>query len=63
MLETLLTAEKIGIRLEIVQGLPIWEPQPVWRHQKAVDRIRSSIKKCSEENSLNHCQCVHAADV
>jgi hypothetical protein len=34
-----LKAEELGIRLEIVQGLPIWEPYPVYKHQKAVDRI------------------------
>ncbi|MCI5126208.1 MAG: hypothetical protein D3925_17470 [Candidatus Electrothrix sp. AR5] len=31
---TLLQASELGIRLEIVNGLPIWEAQPVYRHQK-----------------------------
>jgi Uma2 family endonuclease len=54
-----LKAEELGIRLEIVGGLPIWEAHPVWKHQKAVDRIRASIRQ-----SPGHpCQCVHAADV
>ncbi len=52
-------AEELGIRLEIVRGLPIWEAQPVYRHQKAVDRIRASIRR--KEGSP--CACVHVADV
>jgi Uma2 family endonuclease len=54
-------AEELGIRLEIVRGLPIWEAAPVWKHQKAVDRIRSSIQPLSERPSAG--SCVHAADV
>ena len=55
----LLQAEELGIRLEIVSGLPIWEAQPLYRHQKAVDRIRASI--APEAN--RGCDCVHVADV
>jgi Uma2 family endonuclease len=54
-----LKAEELGIRLEIVGGLPIWEAHPVWKHQKAVDRIRASIQARPDVP----CQCVHAADV
>lgn len=54
-------AEELGIRLEIVQGLPIWEAHPVWKHQKAIDRIRSTIKNISSEK--NSCGCVHISDV
>jgi len=57
----LLRSEELGIRLEFVAGLPIWEASPVIRHQKAVDRIRGSIKK-SEEND-NPCDCFHVADI
>lgn len=52
-------AEELGIRLEVVGGLAIWEAQPVYRHQKAVDRIRASIHP-SESSA---CACVHIADV
>jgi Uma2 family endonuclease len=52
-------AEELGIRLEVVRGLPIWEAAPVWRHQRAVDRIRASIRVPEAPG----CQCVHAADV
>ena len=31
-------AEEIGIKLEIVNGLTVWEGSPVYRHQKAIDR-------------------------
>ncbi|TCT21497.1 Uma2 family endonuclease [Thiobaca trueperi] len=55
----LLQAEELGVRLEIVGGLPIWEAQPLYRHQKAVDRIRSSIAPEAERG----CACVHVADV
>lgn len=54
-----LRAEELGIRLEIVAGLPIWEAHPVWKHQKAVDRIRASIRR----GDGTPCACVHAADV
>jgi Uma2 family endonuclease len=57
-----LRAEELGIRLEIVAGLPIWEPHPVWKHQKAVDRIRSTIQS-SARGEEDSCGCVHAADV
>lgn len=29
-------AEELGIRLEVVRGLPIWEAAPSLRHQRAV---------------------------
>jgi Uma2 family endonuclease len=57
-----LRAEDLGIRLEMVGGLPLWEPHPVWKHQKAVDRIRASIRVASGDDPEG-CQCVHAADV
>ncbi len=55
-----LAAEELGIRLEIVNGLPIWEAHPVYRHQKAVDTIRQSIHNASANEE---CACVHIADV
>lgn len=55
----LLQAEELGVKLEIVNGLPIWEAQPVYKHQKAVDRIRETI----EPRTDAACSCIHAADV
>ena len=57
-----LRADELGIRLEIVGGIPIWEPSPVYKHQKAVDRIRATIRQ-SPIASQPICGCVHAADV
>jgi hypothetical protein len=58
----LLQADELGIRLEIVHGPPIWEPHPVYKHQKAVDRIRASIKKADTSSSASPtacgCECV-----
>ncbi|MEZ4630713.1 MAG: Uma2 family endonuclease [Deinococcales bacterium] len=54
-------AEELGIRLEIVDGLAIWESHPVWKHQKAVDRIRSSLHPTPKHPTP--CPCIHAADV
>jgi Uma2 family endonuclease len=60
----LLQASELGIRLEIVAGLPIWEPQPVLKHQRAVDRIRASIVLAlPEPEQPSGCGCVHAGDV
>lgn len=53
-------ADELGIRLEIVNDLPIWESQPLYRHQKHVERISQSIRPRSSEHG---CQCVHAIDV
>ncbi len=40
----MLRADELGIRLEMVGGLPIWEAPPVYRHQKHVERIAASIR-------------------
>ncbi|MGB9180270.1 MAG: Uma2 family endonuclease [Pyrinomonadaceae bacterium] len=60
-----LRAEEFGIRLEIVGGLPIWEPYPVYKHQKAIDRIRATIEKVSVSAETNEgdCACIHVSDV
>lgn len=54
----LLAADQLGIRLEVVNGLAIWEAQPLYKHQKAVERIALSIRRMNEA-----CGCVHAMDV
>ena len=59
-LKTLLQANELGVRLEIVDGLPIWEAMPMPRHQIAVDRIRDSIRVGGKGHD---CGCVHLADV
>ncbi len=57
--ETMLRADELGVRLEIVNGLPIWEAQPLYRHQKQVERIAGGIGS----GTSTDCQCVHALDV
>ncbi len=52
-------AEELGIRLEIVRGLPIWEAAPVWKHQRAIDRIRATIAR----GGASSCSCVHVSDI
>jgi hypothetical protein len=58
-----LRAEELGVRLEMVGGLPLWEPHPVWKHQKAVDRIRQTIQPTATAPGPAPCACLHAADV
>jgi Uma2 family endonuclease len=63
-LSTLLRADEVGIRLEIVRGLPLWEAQPVVRHQRAIDRIRSTIQPTPPTGEHGSgCGCVHLADI
>jgi Uma2 family endonuclease len=57
-----LQADELGIRLEIVGGLPIWEAQPVLKHQRAIDRIRASIEHMPQKHGVE-CGCIHFADV
>ena len=57
----LLNAEDLGVKLEIAGNLAIWEASPIYKHQKAVDRIRDSLKKSEKEGNL--CECIDVADV
>lgn len=59
--QSLPEADEIGIRLQIVNGVAIWEPSPWFRHQKEIDRIRASIKPLADSES--GCACIHVADV
>jgi Uma2 family endonuclease len=53
-------ADELGTRLEIVNGLPIWEAQPLYKRQKAVERIAQAIRP---GNGGSKCWCVHVMDV
>lgn len=57
--QLLLRSDEAGVRLEIVNGLPTWEAQPLYRHQKQVERIAGSIDRADAAA----CDCVHALDV
>ncbi len=54
-------ADAIGLRLEVVRGVPVFEAFPVARHQAVIFRIQSSIRP----NVLGDapCPCLHYADV
>ncbi len=54
-------ADQVGVRLELVGGLPLWELSPVRRHQQAVDRIRSSIERRADGGE--GCGWFHLPDV
>jgi Uma2 family endonuclease len=58
----LINSSELGIRLEIMNDLPIWELQPIYRHQKHVKRIANNIKATSEAHSRG-CECVAIQDV
>ncbi|MBN2885216.1 MAG: Uma2 family endonuclease [Chromatiaceae bacterium] len=58
---SLLQASELGIRLEIVNGLAIWEAQPLYRHQKAIDRIARSLR--GPDGQTHGCGCIDALDV
>lgn len=61
LLSTVLQANELGVRLEIVNGLPIWEAQPVYRHQKHIERIMRGIIK--PDSTPKECACVWVMDV
>ena len=61
LLEQISRADEMGVRLEIVGGLPIWEASPMLKHQRAVDRIRATILPIT--NTEEGGGCVHVADV
>ena len=54
-------AETVGLRLELVRGIPVFEAFPVARHQGASFRIQSSIRPLATGDAV--CACVHYADV
>ena len=58
---TLMQASELGIRLEIVNGLAIWEAQPLCCDQKHIERIIQGITISGATD--NQCGCVHAMDV
>jgi len=51
-------ADAIGIRLEIIAGLPVWEASPAARHQKALFRIQTSFQPLPDSG----CSCFTLAD-
>jgi len=56
---TLLQADELGVRLEFVNRLPLWEAQPLYRHRKHVERIAGGIRA----KTMEGCACIYALDV
>jgi hypothetical protein len=59
-----LRAEELGIRLEMVGGLPIWEPHLSGSNQKpwiAFELLFGRLIRIL--TGVSDCSCVHAADV
>ena len=54
--------EGMGVRVEYVKGLTVWEAFPSIRHQSAIDRIRGSVRP-RINRSERPCGCVHYADI
>ena len=54
-------AHEGGIRVEMVNNIPVWEAFPLAVHQGASFRIQSSIRPASSGET--GCSCVHYADV
>ena len=59
--EMMMDAREAGIRLEMVGGLPIWEMMPVIKHQKAIDRIRQTLRPTP--GGEGNCGCFHYNDI
>jgi Uma2 family endonuclease len=57
--ELLREAEGINVRLEMMNGIPVWEASPAFFHQWELKRIENSIRPLA--GAL--CACVSVADV
>ncbi len=53
-------AHKAGLKLEIINGLSIWEPSPVYRHQKKSLDIQVSLMNHAAKSG---CDCISVADL
>lgn len=51
--------KEYGLRVEYVNGLGIWELAPSWHHQRAITRIRNSLRVADGAS----CACIHESDV
>lgn len=56
-----LIADNAGVRLEIIDGLPVWEALPNLTHQETIDRIRQTFIVSDKSNG--NCACLHYADL
>lgn len=63
VLELAMRADKVGIKLKMVNGMPTWEGMPSWQHQDTIDRIRESLPRASQLNAGSGCACLHKSDI
>ena len=60
-------AEQAGVKLEIVDGLPMWEGFPAVRHQREVFRIQQTIRRIAASVQTtaddSPCGCFHYSDI
>lgn len=65
--ELIARAEAAGLKLEVINGLPVWETFPAVRHQKSIFRIQQSITKISRsiqpQADDTPCDCFHYSDI
>lgn len=63
--EAILATDASGapVRLEYVRGRTKWELSPTLRHQKTIDRIRSSIGRAGGAGGGSGCGCHSCSDV
>lgn len=54
-------ADQSGIKLELINGIPIWEAFPVFRHQQKTLDIQISL--LNSANQSGGCKCIPVADL
>lgn len=59
--DLLMAADEMGLRMEYVGGVGIWEVLPVVKHQKALKRIERSIAPVP--GLEGGCDCVYYSDI
>lgn len=53
--------DKSGVKLEMVNGIPVWEAFPVYRHQQKTLEVQLSILNGAKDSG--DCACISVADL
>jgi Uma2 family endonuclease len=51
-------AENINVKLEVINGVTVWEASPVYKHQLEVKRIAGSLRRLPNSS----CGCIETQD-
>jgi Uma2 family endonuclease len=51
-------AESVNVKLEVINGMTVWEASPVYKHQLEVKRIASSLRPMPNSS----CACLETQD-